>query len=267
MSSASQPTAAVGIGSANREKEERRRHGFRWWHAAIVVVILGGLFGLSFLIPLKAWLATAVSWIDDLGFWGPLAFGAIYMAAILVGLPSTPFNIAAGLVFGVLVGATTTVAAGTLGGLAGFLLARYMLGDWVQKKLEYHPKAKRVFEACEDSPWTFLVLLRVHPLLPSTLKNYGLGTTGVRWWQFAITTAIAGAPLRILYAYFGSIGHMSLTTTEDNAMKASDWISFGVGTFVALALTVGLSWYAKRRLSAFERKQHRVPRLRASTTN
>lgn len=224
--------------------------GFKWWHAGVAVLLVGVAAGLFYLLPVAVWLKVAIEWIDGLGWIGPAVFVGLYAVAVMLGTPSTPLNIGAGLLFGVFVGTLAAAAGAVLGGVAAFFLARYFLGDWVQAKLECYPQSERVLEACEREPWKFLILLRAHPVLPSALKNYGLGTTEVRWWIFAICTLLAGLPIRITYAFLGSAGYLSLTGGK--GVSTAEWVLYGVGFVAAVVLTVGLTWFAWRQLKEVE---------------
>ena len=63
------------------------------------------------LVPIERPLAWLTQEVHALGVWGPLAFGALYVAATLLLLPSTPVSLAAGAVFGTVVGAVTVSPA------------------------------------------------------------------------------------------------------------------------------------------------------------
>ena len=229
---------------------QRAREGFKWWHAAVALSLIVGVALAIWLLPVKDWLIASLKWIDGLGWIGPLVFTAIYVPAVLLGLPSTPLNIGSGLMFGALIGTLATTAGAVLGGIIGFLLARYLLGDWVQKKIDCYPKCSKAIDACEHSPWTFLTLLRMHPLIPSSLKNYCLGTTQVPVIPFLVTTLLASLPIRAVYAYLGSAGHMTLKS--DNETSTTEWILYGVGLGVAILMTIGLTWFARKKIKELD---------------
>ena len=227
--------------------------GFKWWHWAIAagVVVAAGL--AFWLLPVTDWLAMAIKWVNGLGWIGPAVFVAIYIPATILGAPATPLNIGAGLLFGVLWGAVASTVGATIGGVLSFLLARYFLQDWVQKKVDCYPTCDALLDRVEKEPWKFLLMLRAHPLLPAALKNYCLGTTEIRVWVFAVATFIACTPTRIVYAYLGSAGHMGLVGGDGDGKKGldfDDWLTYGIGFGVSLVLTVALTWFVKRKLDA-----------------
>jgi uncharacterized membrane protein YdjX (TVP38/TMEM64 family) len=232
------------------ESCEEKTSGFQWWHLAGVIGLLAAA-GLAFwLLPVTDWLRAAIEWVDSLGWVAYVAFIGLYIPATILGAPATPLNIGSGLIFGVVKGAAVSTIGAVGGGVISFLLARYLLGDWVQKKIECYPTCDELLERCEKEPWKFLLMLRAHPLLPSALKNYSLGTTEVKLWIFAVATLVACMPTRIVYAYLGSAGHVGLSGGDgDEGMSATDWWLYGAGFAVAVLLTVGLTWFVKRKLA------------------
>ncbi len=239
------------------QQEAKAGRGFKWWHAAVLVTIIGAAAAAFYLLPVADWLRAAIGWIDDLGWIGPSVFVGIYALATILGAPSTPLNIGAGLVFGVIWGAVTATIGATIGATLSFLLARTMLRDWVQRKLDAYPTCDKVLSHCEKEPWKFIMMLRAHPLLPGPLKNYSLGTTNVKLWIFTAATLLACMPTRIMYAYLGSAGHMTLKSGNegDEGISTGDWITYGLGFAVAITLTAGLTWFVKRKLNKIEEQE------------
>ena len=56
----------------------------------------------------------------DLGAWGPLIFGLVYVAAVVARVPASALTLAAGAVFGLAVG-TVTASAGVDGRGGGLI--------------------------------------------------------------------------------------------------------------------------------------------------
>jgi uncharacterized membrane protein YdjX (TVP38/TMEM64 family) len=243
------------------------KKGFRWWHWAIGAALIVGIGLAIWLLPVGDWLRTAVRWIDDLGWIGPTVFVLIYGVGVMLGAPATPLNIGAGLLFGVLWGATVSTAGALFGGVMSFLLARHVIGDWVQGKIEAYPTCDDLLERCEREPWKFLLMIRAHPLLPSSLKNYALGTTSIKLWIFAVCTIVASVPTRLVYAYLGAAGYMTLggSPGDDEGVTTAEWWLYGVGFAVSIALTAGLTWFVRRKLKQIEQEEDDAPEAQEKT--
>jgi uncharacterized membrane protein YdjX (TVP38/TMEM64 family) len=57
---------------------------------------------------------------------------------------------------------------------------------WVEKSVEKYPKFKAVDAAIAEKGWIIVLLVRLSPVIPFNLLNYGLALTSVRRWQFYI---------------------------------------------------------------------------------
>lgn len=242
----------TAVAPAHDAPGETKRRGFHWWHLGVVVALLLAGAAAFYFLPVAEWLATAIRWIDGLGWIGPAVFVTVYVVAVVIGAPVTPLNIGAGLVFGVLWGVIVATTGAVAGGVISFLLARHVLRDWVQGKLDCHPQCDLLLERCEKEPWKFLLMLRAHPVLPSVLKNYCLGTTNVRLWVFAVATFTASLPTRLAYAYLGSAGHLSLVggDADGQGISTIEWWLYGLGFGLTVVLTIGLTWFIRRKIAA-----------------
>ncbi len=255
LSPSTAPADADTSGSTDRSDNDGNgeKQGFQWWHWAIGGAIVVAAALAIWLLPVTDWLRVSIAWIDGLGWIGPVAFVGIYILVVCLGGPSTPLNIGAGLAFGVLWGALWAIVATSLGAIVSFLLARHLLGDWVQKKMECYPTCDAVLDQCEKEPWKLLLMVRLHPMLPTALTNYCIGTTTVKLWVFTACTFLASIPTRLVYAYLGSAGHMTLTHGgEEEGISATDWWMYGTGFALALVLSVGLTWFVRRKLKKVE---------------
>ena len=96
--------------------------------AAVVAVVL--LVPLPTALQLRDW-ATAV------GPWFPLAFLAAHVVVTVLPFPRTAFTLAAGLLFGPVLGVAIAVTASTVSALLALLLVRGL--GWQLSKLVSHP--------------------------------------------------------------------------------------------------------------------------------
>jgi uncharacterized membrane protein YdjX (TVP38/TMEM64 family) len=170
----------------------------------IFALVLITLVVLAFLNKDKIDLVLIKEQILALGLWAPVLFAFIYILAAIAFLPSFPFSMLAGLIFGFTWGGLYAVLAATLGAMLSFLIARYIAGDWLEgSNSEMITKLRT---GSEKHGWKFLAITRLTMVFPYNLQNYGFGLTKMPFWLFTITTLWSMAPSVLVYVYLGSIG-------------------------------------------------------------
>ncbi|MEM9017194.1 MAG: VTT domain-containing protein, partial [Verrucomicrobiota bacterium] len=104
----------------------------RWivW-AAVIVVLVGALQ----LLPVGEWLMALESWIESLGFWGPLVFIVLYIIATVLILPGAAMTPLAGLLFGLGWGTLWVVIASNIGASIAFVLGRTLAREAIEKRI------------------------------------------------------------------------------------------------------------------------------------
>ncbi len=88
-------------------------------------------------------------WIESLGIWGPLAFGVIYLAAVVALIPGSVLTLAAGALFALVGGTVVASLASTTGAALAFLISRYLARSHIAAKLQHYPKfSSSKFHGC-----------------------------------------------------------------------------------------------------------------------
>jgi hypothetical protein len=152
------------------------------WCQRVVLPILACLIVLLVLahrVPLSPMIGSFEVWIKRLGIWGPLVYGLIYVAAVVALAPASALTLAAGALFGLVVGTVTASLASTTGAALAFLIARYLARDAVARKLGGDPRFEAVDRAIARNGWIIVALLRLSPVIPFNLQNYVYGLTGI----------------------------------------------------------------------------------------
>ena len=101
----------------------------------IAMLIAAKVFGLG------AHLDDLRTWILELGPWGPVVFIALYAIAVVAAVPASVLTIAAGAMFGSVLGVASVSVASTLGAALAFAVARWFARDSVTRWLgddRYH---------------------------------------------------------------------------------------------------------------------------------
>jgi uncharacterized membrane protein YdjX (TVP38/TMEM64 family)/rhodanese-related sulfurtransferase len=147
--------------------------------------------------------------LSKLGLWAPIAYIALYAIGTVVFVPGSIFSLAGGALFGPIWGTLWNLLGATLGAVLAFLAARYVVGDWVERKAG--GLLKRLIDGVDAEGWRFVALVRLVPLFPFNLSNYGLGLTRISLLQYLLATLICMVPGAIAYTWLGYAGRGALT--------------------------------------------------------
>jgi uncharacterized membrane protein YdjX (TVP38/TMEM64 family) len=184
---------------------------------------------------LTAWIAAQPA--------APLAFIALHIAASLFFVPRTLLAIVAGLVFGMWWGVVWAAIGSVAGASAGFLVARYIDAGLLARA---NPtRLATLVSRVERGGWRMVALLRLMPVIPHSLTNYGLGLTRLSLSSFAFGSMVGQLPLTVAYADLGAAGgHVLLG--GGNWMHGVLWPTL-IGA-AALLLSLAIPALLRRRL-------------------
>ncbi|MFI4963180.1 MAG: TVP38/TMEM64 family protein [Legionellales bacterium] len=150
-----------------------------------------------------------IAWINKLGWLAPVLFLVTYCLATLLLLPTMVLTLAGGAIFGPLIGTILNLFGATCGAAVSFLITRHFLFDWFDKRKG--EKMNKLIAGVDKRGWLFVALVRLVPIIPFNLVNYGLGITGIPFRLYLIITFIFLIPTEIIYTYFGYAGMDALS--------------------------------------------------------
>jgi uncharacterized membrane protein YdjX (TVP38/TMEM64 family) len=186
--------------------------------AALLVVIVGGVAALYF-SPLRAYLSREHirGTIDYLrGLWyGPLVLILSYAIGCVFAVPATVFVVSAGVIWGWKLGGLYSLIGGVLGATASFLVAR-LLGEGVLQR--FGRLGRAVEKQVDHAGFKSLLVLRLIPIFPFAVLNYGAGVAGVKLTDFVFATALGVMPSNFVFAYSAD-SLFNGTMTEGDALK------------------------------------------------
>ncbi|MGO9385790.1 MAG: TVP38/TMEM64 family protein [Mycobacterium sp.] len=152
-------------------------------------------------------------WAESVGPWFPLAFLMAHIVVTVIPVPRTAFTLAAGLLFGPVLGAAIAVIASTASAMIAMLLVR--AAGWQLNRLVRHKSIDTVDERLRERGWLAIVSLRLIPAVPFSAINYAAGASTVRVVPYMLATlagllpgtaavvvlgdALAGHPSPLLY--------------------------------------------------------------------
>jgi uncharacterized membrane protein YdjX (TVP38/TMEM64 family) len=169
----------------------------------------------------------------------PLVFLAVHIAGSLLFVPRTVMAIAAGLLFGIGWGIVWAAIGSVAGAAVGFLVARYLNSGLIDL---YRSHAIRpILEQVERGGWRAVAGLRLIPVLPHSLANYGLGLTGLPLGGYAFGSLVGQLPMTVAYVEFGAAG-------ERVMRGAAGWLAPTLIGLGALALSLAIPAVARFRL-------------------
>ncbi|MEM7251031.1 MAG: FAD-dependent oxidoreductase [Pseudomonadota bacterium] len=165
---------------------------------AIVVVAVLALVGAFFIFDLgqyfsldyvKAQHANFQAYYQANPFKTGLIFFLVYVAVTGLSLPGAAImTLVAGGIFGLLWGTILVSFASTLGATIAFLVARFLLRDWVQGRFG-HTLGPINDGMARDGAF-YLFTLRLVPAFPFFMVNLVMGLTSIKTWVFALVSQV-----------------------------------------------------------------------------
>ncbi|MBI1903709.1 MAG: VTT domain-containing protein [Planctomycetia bacterium] len=227
-------------------------------YAVIIKWVSIALIAVSVLLivrqlPIGPAVQAMEDWIRDLGIWGPVVFGLLYVVAVVLLVPASALTLAAGALFGLVGGTSIVSLASTTGAALAFLISRRLARNRIAKKVEQYPKFDAIDKAISEGGWKIVALLRLSPAIPFNLQNYLYGLTGIRFWTCVLTSWLAMLPGTFMYVYLGHVGRAGLEATAggDQSRSPAEWAMMIVGLAATIAVTVYITRLARKAL-----KQH-----------
>lgn len=215
------------------------------WRPVVLILALVAILVAARAFGLGERLGALRGWIDGLGAWGPAVFVFMYAAAVVAALPGSALTVAAGALFGSVIGVIVVSIASTLGAGLSFLVARYFARGAVAGWLSTKEKFRRLDQLTEEHGAIIVALTRLVPIFPFNLLNYGFGLTRVRFWTYVLWSWLCMLPGTVLYV----VGADAFT--KGIAEGRVPWALIGALAAAAVVLTI-LVRYARRKLQAKE---------------
>ncbi len=186
------------------------------------VALIGGYVGLTSALGLSTQIDAKPlrSWVEGLGPLGPLAFiGIMALSVLFAPIPNVPVFVAAGLVWGSVLGTVYSVAGLLLGSIMAFWISRWLGRRWLPRLVG--TKAAARLDAVADSMGgRVLFWARMLPAVNFDWISFVAGVTSIRF------------PVFVLASFLG----MLLPTAV--AVVAGD----GLGRDFRLTIAAGAAW-------------------------
>ena len=169
----------------------------RLWTAIAAATALALAF--LFRTELAAFFAR-VGWADirqtvlAAGPWAPLLCILLYAFFTVLFLPTTLVGILVALLFGPWLGLPICLAGLGLGMGASFLISRYWLRDWIERRIGDTRLYGRIEEHMNREGWKIVVFARMLPINPFCFLNYACGLTRIPFWRYLAASIVGVIP-------------------------------------------------------------------------
>lgn len=201
------------------------------------ILILNHIFGWSSYISDQ----NNLKLLEDIIEENRLLAVIIYIAVTIVGcvvlaLPGVTFAIAAGLLFGPVLGTICCSAATTIGAMFAFAAGRYFLKDSIKPVVMKNRYLKKwLFDESGRNEIFILMITRLVPLFPYNLQNFAYGITDIRFSTYSVCSLIFMLPGTAMY----TVGTAGLADKENRLL----YIGIAAGFAV---MVMGLGAYLKK---------------------
>ena len=209
--------------------------------ALAAVVVLGRSAG--------GYIPRFAQWVNGLGFWGPIVFIIGYALAAVAFVPGSVLTLAAGAIFGLLQGVVYVFIAAVLGSAAAFLVSRYLARQAIERRLAANPRFAAIDRAVGAQGRKIVFLLRLSPVFPFNLLNYGLGLTRVRFVDYVVAS-VGMLPGTLLYVYYGKLaGDVAALAGGAARQKGAGYYAvLSLGLAATIVVTTVVTRTARRAL-------------------
>lgn len=180
----------------------------RAWPLALIALLAGTAFAFDLhdYLDLDAFLdrrAAVAAFVADHRALALLALVTIYVAVVALSVPcGLALTMAAGFLFGPVVGGLAAAFSATVGATIVFLAAKTSLGEGLRAKAG--PRLERMAcGVCRDA-FHYVLFLRLVPVAPFWLVNLAPALIGVPTRAYVLATAVGILPATFVFAALGA---------------------------------------------------------------
>lgn len=174
---------------------------------------------------------------------GALLFVPLYALWVTLLLPGVWASMVAGALYGTWGGSVLVFVGASVGAELVFLVGRYALRGWAQRRLQRWPKLQAVEQAVSREGLKLVLLTRLSPAFPFSLLNlaYGLSEVSLRDYTLGLIGIIPGT---ILFCGLGALAG-DVARFGDVLSGEADPFTWALRV-VGIAATVASVWLVGR---------------------
>lgn len=242
--------------------DRRRVSGYARMTLLVVVAVLvtgyfvldlGRFLSFEYLQSIRAEAVHAVQ-ANPLG--ASAAFFAVYVTVAALSLPGAAImTLAGGALFGLVWGLLLVSFASTVGATLAMLIARRLLGDWVQRRFALQLEA--VNRGLARDGGFYLFTIRMVPLLPFFVVNLVMGLTPIRAWTFYWVSQIGMLAGTAVYVFAGT--QLGAIAAPADVLSPGLIVALSLLGLFPLLARKGVAWLRARRSEPGGSQPPRMP--------
>jgi len=168
----------------------------------------------------------------------------VYVAAAALALPAAVvLTLTGGALFGLVAGTIVVSFASSIGAALAFVVARYLLRDFVQER--FGDRLEKINQGIEKDGAFYLFTLRLIPVFPFFVINTVIALTPMRLFTYYWVSQIGMFPATVVYVNAGK--ELGQIESFSGLLSPSLIISFALLGIFPLVVKKGLGWYQNRR--------------------
>jgi uncharacterized membrane protein YdjX (TVP38/TMEM64 family) len=167
------------------------------------------------------------------GPWAPLLCILLLAFFTVFFLPTTLVCILVALLFGPWRGLPICLAGLGLGISISFLVARYLLREWIERRIGDTKLFRYLEDHMRREGWKLVVFTRILPINPFAFLNYAFGLTCISFWTFLVASVIGIVPNVIALLWTAHAAGQLATGEMDWRILVA--LFAGAGLFAVLA--------------------------------
>ena len=174
--------------------------------------------------------------IQSFGVLAPIIYVLMFMFLPVFFFPVPILAVAGGVAFGFVEGSLLTFVGASLNCYIMFVISRRFGREWVKNYLKKKMTQKqhdRIFNVSDEKLMMSLVILRLIPLVPYNMINYGYGLTNISLTKYMIASVLGIIPGTVVFLNFGA--------TSTNIFSKE----FLLASLLVILLTVGSIYLSK----------------------
>jgi uncharacterized membrane protein YdjX (TVP38/TMEM64 family) len=210
------------------------------WLAIVCASIL--VLSLFISIGTSHWIVgeitNVVNRVANEGWYGQVVFLVLLAIVCLTGIiPASILAMAAGTIYGFGEGTLLSALGLSIGGIAGFVAARFLFRDLVRPWIGSRISLREIDADIEQQGWRVVVLLRLSPVAPFGITSYALGLTQLRFVDYLLGT-VGSLPAMVAYVYMGYLTREALYASSGAVIPWVKLAILGLGVVATIVATV-----------------------------